>query len=131
MTHTLKYRAWRQGHLIPGRIALARAHRYLHQDVVAETCGTDTETVDLWEQGAEYPNWGELVDLLEITGFPIEFYTRPIEGPFGFFIIPEAWELGDGFEREALCPEFCECAVENAVEGWPESWEALIGISFG
>lgn len=118
------YRSWRSGELIPGRITLARGHLDLPQQSVAYVCGTDVETVDLWEQGAEYPTWAELTDLIAFTGYGIGFFTSPVDGAGALFSIPSSWG-GDRREAEALRGEFCDVAVKTAVYGWPRECESL------
>lgn len=124
------YRIWREGHIVPGRIALARVQRDLPQQCVANVCGTDIETVDLWEQGVEYPSWAEMDDLCEITGMSMEFFARPVRGPGAVFAVPEAWK-DDEEELEMLQGEFCEIAVEGAVFGWPMSLDAELVDALG
>lgn len=124
MTHPETYRSWRSGNLVPGRIALARAAMDLPQQSMANVCGTDAETVDLWEQGAEYPEWDELIDLMTFTGCGIQFFTRPVVGAGPLFVVPHSWQ-GDKREVDALCDEFCDVAVSAAVYGWPREVEAL------
>lgn len=116
------YTAWRTGHVAPGRITLALAYIQMPQLAAAYVCGTDAETVDLWERGAEYPSWGQLVDLAAVTGQPVEFFMRPVEGDGALFLVPPAWRDG-GAEplRAACCVEAVALATEDApvsVEGW-------------
>lgn len=117
------YAAWRDGRVTPGRITLALAYAGLPQQSVANVCGTDAETVDLWERGAEYPSWGQLVDLAAITEEPLEFFLRPVEGPGAMFLVPSAWEGG----AEPLRASCCSVAVESATEDVPvtiDGWES-------
>lgn len=123
------YHSWRSGELVPGRFALARGYRDLPQQSVAYVCGTDAETVDLWEQGAEYPGWGELIDLMKFTGFGIQFFTRPVTGTGPLFAVPRCWQ-GERGEVEALRGEFCEVAVDAAVYGWPRESKSLAHSMF-
>lgn len=124
MTETKAYRSWRSGELVPGRIALARAYPDLPQQSVANVCGTDAETVDLWEQGAEYPGWAELIDLMTFTGRGVEFFTRAVSGDGALFTVPQSWQ-GDCGEVKGLRDEFCSLAVSAAVYGWPRNEEAV------
>lgn len=123
------YRSWRSGKLVPGRIALARGYLNLPQQSVAYVCGTDAETVDLWEQGAEYPAWAELIDLTAFTGYSIQFFTRPVTGAGPRFAIPYSWGEERG-EITALRDEFCTVAIEAAVYGWPREEESLVQSMF-
>lgn len=123
------YCSWRSGNLVPGRIALACAYLNLPQQSMANVCGTDAETVDLWEQGAEYPGWDELIDLMTFTGYDIQFFTRPVTGTGPLFAVPHSWH-GDKGEVEALRGEFCEVAVRAAVYGWPRESKSLVSRAF-
>lgn len=131
MTEALTYHAWRDGYLVPGRITLAREHRHLPQQSLANVCGTDIEAIDLWEQGAEYPSWDEFQDLLIITGFPVEFFTRPVQGNGALFTVPKTWQNDDVLERELLRQEFCDDAKKHALTGWPTTWHRLQRDMFG
>lgn len=123
------YSSWRGGELVPGRITLARAYMDLPQQSVAYVCGTDAETVDLWEQGAEYPSLAELLDLMALTGLGVRFFARPVEGPGPLFAVPRCW-AADSSEMEMLCGEFCAPAVQAAVHGWPREGESLLESMF-
>lgn len=123
------YRSWRSGNLVPGRIALARAYMALPQQSIANVCGTDAETVDLWEQGVEYPSLSELLDLLAFTRQPIEFFLKPVAGLGALFAVPRCWD-GSPHEVEALTGEFCILGVQAAVWGWPVEGEALVEGTF-
>lgn len=115
------YQAWRGGRIVPGRIVLARSQMGLPQQSIANVCGTDVETVDLWEAGAEYPNWAELMDLMAFTGRPAAYFTRPVTGTGGLFAVPIVWAQHPG-EVDALRSEYCQDAVDAAVYGWPENF---------
>lgn len=112
------YRIWRDGKLVPGRIELAREQKGLPQQCVANVCGTDVITVDLWEQGVEYPSWDELDDLCAILEVGVDFLARPVAGPRGLFTMPDDWK---GSEEMLLMEEFCQEAVDTTVEGWPST----------
>lgn len=129
MDHAAAYRTWRAGHLVPGRIALARQYHALPQQSVANVCGTDLEAIDLWEQGVEYPSWDELQDFLALTRLPVEFFARPVEGPGALFAVPDVWE-GDWTEHHVLAPRFCTDAVSIAVAGWPMDRKSLPRAEF-
>lgn len=124
MNEAETYNAWRGGKLVPGRITLARAYLDLPQQSVANVCGTDAETVDLWEQGAEYPSMAELIDLMALAGLSVQFFTKPVVGPGPLFVVPRCWADERG-EMDALCGEFCAPAVQSAVHGWPTTGEGL------
>lgn len=130
MIQAAAYRSWRNGEVVPGRIALARAYCYLPQQSIANVCGTDIETVDLWEQGVEYPTWDELIDLMAITGLNSTFFIRPLNGPRGLFAVPDSW-ADDLDELTGLEDEVCTEAVEISINGWPVNMEDLPDSSFG
>lgn len=124
------YHSWRNGELVPGRLALARAYCDLPQQSIANVCGTDVETVDLWEQGVEYPTWDEFLDLMAITGLNPAFFARPVCGPKGLFAVPDSW-VDDADEISGLSDEAIHGAVEISVNGWPMSVEDLPNDAFG
>lgn len=130
-TTTSAYSIWRSGKIVPARIAMARLRGDLPQQCVANVCGTDIETVDLWEQGVEYPSWDEAEDFLAITEVTMEFLARPMRGPGGLFAVPDSWAEEEQQELMVLPDEFCDPAIESAVYGWPTSMEELKHEAFG
>ncbi|MCZ9635268.1 hypothetical protein [Rhodococcus sp. BH5] len=42
-------------------------------------CGTEEPTVDEWEAGQRYPTFEQLLLLAELTGFPVDWFTRTDE----------------------------------------------------
>lgn|SRR5699024_1325485 len=128
-TETAVYGHWRQGGIVPGRIALARAYLGLHPQNIANVCGTDAEAVDLWELGLEYPTWDEFTDVVLLSGLPWGFFVRPVVGPGALFAVPDSWQ-GDGHEREALVSACCPGAVRDSVRGWPRTLKRLHDARF-
>lgn len=110
------YTAWRNGHLTPGRLTLARAYTGLTQSAIAYACDTDPETVDMWERGAEYPSWETWNHLAAITEHPLEFFSRPLSGPGSLYLMPPGW---DRDETTALRANYCEVAVQATTRGCP------------
>lgn len=75
---------WSTGRAIPWRITSALDMRSLYGPEVDEACGVEEPTVDRWEAGEVYPTWEQLNSLARLTGFPVQYFTRPgapLEGP--------------------------------------------------
>lgn len=77
---------------VPGRITWALdmpmaegAVGPLEGPGVDEFCGVQEPTVDLWETGEVIPSDEELARLAELTGYPVEWFYRPMLDLSGAF----------------------------------------------
>lgn len=70
--------AWEAGQVILYRITTALDINELDGPGVDEACGVKEPTVDRWEAGTQYPTWGQLCALADLTGYPVAFFTQPV-----------------------------------------------------
>lgn len=72
-------RRWQSGQVVPHCITLALDALKLEGPEVDQACGVEEPAVDRWEKGLEYPTWDQLCRLAVLTGFPVAFFTEPID----------------------------------------------------
>ena len=112
---------WRGGHVVPWRITMMLDARGLYGPEVDEACGVQEPTVDLWEEGAVYPTWPQLVALAKLCE------TTP-----GFFMDDRAlpprpmpwWRSHFAMD---LHEKFSEPVLRFTAEALREHMEALDG----
>lgn len=78
----LDYRAGRE-RAQPTRITHALDSLALYGPEVDRACLAEEPAVDRWEAGEAAPSWEQLLALVELTGYPVEFFLRPFPDTFG------------------------------------------------
>ncbi len=65
---------------VPARITMALDARDLYGPKVYKALGVEEPTVDMWEAGNLVPTPRQIRRLAELTGFPVAYFYRPIQG---------------------------------------------------
>lgn len=73
------HRGWKLGVVAPWRITHALDAGGHEGPDVDIACGTEEPAVDEWEAGQRYPTFEQLLLLAELTGFPVDWFTRTDE----------------------------------------------------
>lgn len=76
--------AWAAGRVVPHRITLALDIGQHCGPEVDRACGAEEPAVDQWEEGVRYPTWEQLLLLAELTGYPVGFFTAPLDSVHAF-----------------------------------------------